>query len=64
MAAGRAIRLGNDRFQPTGTPVYLENGDILEKSAKMADHASTRTTQSYGRWREEPSPGEVEKLRI
>ncbi|MFZ1962218.1 MAG: tyrosine-type recombinase/integrase [Roseiarcus sp.] len=48
-AAGVATRVGNHTFRATGITAYLENGGALEKAARMANHASTRTTQLYGR---------------
>jgi hypothetical protein len=33
-------------------------------AVQMANHASTRTTQLYDRWREELSLDEVERIRV
>ena len=55
-AAGIATRIGNHSFRATGITAYLGNGGTLEKAAAMANHASTRTTQLYDRWREENKP--------
>ena len=48
-AAGIATKLGNHSFRATGITAYLKNGGTLEKAARMANHASTRTTQLYDR---------------
>jgi site-specific recombinase XerD len=63
-AAGIAIRLGAHSFRATGITAYLASGGTLEKAARMANHASTRTTQRYDRRREELSPDEVERIGI
>ena len=54
-AAGIATRVGNHSFRATGITAYLKNGGTLEKAAAMANHASTRTTQLYGRRHDEMS---------
>jgi hypothetical protein len=41
---------------------YPENGGALEKTAAMANHASTRTTQLYDSRRDELSLDEVERI--
>ena len=43
---------------------YLKNGGTLEHAAAMANHASTRTTQLYGRRQDGISLDEVERIRI
>jgi len=63
-AAGIATKIGNHTFRATGITAYLKNGGTLEKAAAMADHASTRTTQLYGRRRDEVSLDEVERIGI
>jgi integrase len=62
--SGIATRLGNHSFRATGITAYLKNGGTLEKTAQMATHASTRTTQLYDRRREELSLDEVERIRV
>jgi hypothetical protein len=47
-----------------GIIACLKNGGTLEKAAAMANHASTRTTQLYGRRRDEVSLDEVERIVI
>jgi integrase len=63
-AAGIGTKLGNHSFRATGITAYLKNGRTLEKAAAMANHASTRTTQLYDRWRDEVSLDEVERIMI
>ena len=63
-AAGIATKLGNHSFRATGITAYLKNGGTLEKTAAMANHASTRTTQLYDRRRDELSLDEVERIVI
>ena len=45
-AADIATKLGNHSFRAPGITAYLKNGGTLEKASSMANHASTRTTQS------------------
>ncbi len=49
LAAGIATQIGNHTFRATGITAYLKNGGTLERTATMANHASTRTTQLYDR---------------
>jgi site-specific recombinase XerD len=63
-AAGVATRIGNHTFRATGIAAYLENGGALEKAARMANHASTRTTQLYDRRAEEMTLDDVERVSI
>ena len=51
-------------FRATGITAYLKDGGTLEKAAAMVNHASTRTTQLYDRWRDELSLDEVERIVI
>ena len=62
--AGIETKIDNHTFRATGITVYLKNGGTLEKAAAMADHAATRTTQLYDRWRDELSVDEVERVQI
>ena len=39
-------KIGNHTFRATGVTAYLKNGGTLENAALMANHASTRTTQT------------------
>jgi hypothetical protein len=63
-AAGIASKLGNQGFRATGITAYLKNGGTLEEAAAVANHASTRTTHLYDRWRDEASLDEVERIVI
>jgi integrase len=63
-AAGVATRVGNHTFRATGITAYLENGGALEKAARMASHASTRTTQLYDRRTEEVTLDDIERVSI
>jgi hypothetical protein len=63
-ADGISTKLGNQSFRATGITAYLKNGGTLEKSAAMANHASTRTTQLYDRRHEELTLDEVERIGI
>ena len=42
-----------------GVTAYLKSGGTLEKTAQMANHASTRTTQLYDSRAEEVTLDEV-----
>lgn len=63
-AAGIDTVLGNHSFRATGITAYLKNGGTLEKAARMANHASTRTTQLYDRRHDEMTLDEVERIRV
>ena len=63
-AAGIETRIGNHSFRATGITAYLKNGGTLEHAAAMANHASTRTTQLYGRRQDAISLDEVERIRV
>jgi len=54
LAARIMNNIGNHFFRATGITASLKNGGTLEKSAGMANHASTRTTQLYDRRRDGP----------
>ena len=63
-AADIATKLGNHSFRATGITAYLKNGGTLEKTAAMANHASTRTTELYDRRHDLISLDEVERMRL
>ena len=63
-AAGIETKIGNHSFRAAGITAYLKNGGTLEKAASMANHASTRTTQLYGRRSDEVTLDEVERVGI
>ena len=64
VAAGIATRVGNHSFRATGITAYLKAGGTLEQAARMANHASTRTTQLYDRRGDQVSLDEVERIRL
>ncbi|MDR7224721.1 site-specific recombinase XerD [Aminobacter aminovorans] len=70
MVKRRAVRAGiltaisNHTFRATGITAYLINNGTLEKAAKMANHASTRTTQLYDRRNDDVVMSEVERIRF
>jgi site-specific recombinase XerD len=57
-------KICNHTFRASGITVYLKNGGTLESAAKMANHASTRTTQLYDRRPDDVSLDEVERIQI
>ena len=59
---GRSSRDRAHSFR--GTPEYLRNGGDLEVAARIAGHASTRTTQLYNKLPEEISLDEIERIHI
>jgi len=63
-AAGLPAEISSHTFRATGITAYLENGGTLETAARIAGHASTRTTQLYNRTRERISLDEIERIRI
>lgn len=62
--AGLSTKVGNHSFRATGVTVYLKNGGTLENAARMANHASTRTTQLYDRRSDEIQLDEIERILI
>lgn len=63
-AAGLPEAISCHSFRATGITDYLANGGTLEVAARIAGHASTRTTQLYDRRSEEVSRGEIERIQI
>ena len=63
-----AIELAGDfgchTFRGTGITNFLENGGTLETAARIAGHASTKTTQLYDRRRQAVDQAEVERIRF
>ena len=57
-------RVDNHPFRTTGVTAYLRNGGTLERAVRMANHASTRTTQLYDRRAEEVTLDEVERILV
>jgi len=62
--AGITTQVCNRTFRGTGITAHLENGGTLEKAHQMAPHASTRTTQLYGRREDRVTLDEVVKINI
>jgi site-specific recombinase XerD len=63
-SAGITTRVRNHTFRATGVTAYLQNGGTLERAARMANHASTRTTQLCDRRAEEVTLDEVERILV
>jgi site-specific recombinase XerD len=63
-AAGITSEITNHSFRATGITAYLISGGTIEKAAKMANHASTRTTTLYDRREDSVALAEVERIRI
>jgi integrase/recombinase XerD len=62
--AGLGTELCNHSFRSTGITDYLRNSGTLEVAARIAGHASTRTTQLYDRRQDEISLDEIERIHI
>lgn len=62
--AGLSRLISNHSFRASGITAYLLNGGTLEQAAKMANHASTRTTQLYDRRQDRFTLSEIEKIRF
>lgn len=63
-AAGLPPEIGCHSFRGTGITNYLKNGGTIETAAKLAGHASTRTTQLYDRRSTEVAQAEIERIRF
>ena len=63
-SAGITTRVGNHTFRATGVTTYLKNGGTLDRAARMANLASTRTTQLYDRHAEDLTLDEVERILV
>jgi site-specific recombinase XerD len=63
-AVGLPPEIGCHSFRGTGITNYLKNGGTIETAAKLAGHASTRTTQLYDRRLAEVAQAEVERIRF
>jgi integrase/recombinase XerC len=62
--AGLKTHISNHSFRATGITAYLVNHGTLETAARMANHASTRTTQLYDRRDDAIVQAEVERIRF
>ncbi|MHB8446878.1 MAG: tyrosine-type recombinase/integrase [Rudaea sp.] len=63
-AIGLTGEFGCHSFRGTGITNFLENGGTLETAARIAGHASTKTTQLYDRRRQAVDQAEVERIRF
>lgn len=63
-AVGLPPEIGCHSFRGTGITNYLRNGGTIETAAKLAGHASTRTTQLYDRRSAEIAQAEIERIRF
>ena len=63
-AVGLPSEIGCHSFRGTGITNDLKNGGTIETAAKLAGHASTRTTQLYDRRLAEVAQAEVERIRF
>lgn len=63
-AVGLPPEIGCHSFRGTGITSYLKNGGTLETAARLAGHASTKTTQLYDRRLAEVAQAEVERIRF
>jgi site-specific recombinase XerD len=63
-AVGLPPEIGCHSFRGTGITNYLKNGGTIETAARLAGHASTRTTQLYDRRLAEVAQAEVERIRF
>ena len=63
-SGGITTRVGTHTFRATGVTACLKNGGTLERAARKANHASTRTTQLYDRRAEEVTLDEVERILV
>jgi len=63
-AIGLPVEIGCHSFRGTGITNYLKNGGTIEVAARLAGHASTRTTQLYDRRSKDVEQGEIERVRF
>jgi len=64
---GAIVKMKVKDYQIQGRKAFLvlhEKGGTLEVAARLAGHASTKTTQLYDRTSNKVDLGEVEKIRI
>lgn len=62
--AGIKTVICNHTFRATGITAFLENNGTLERAARIANHASTRTTQLYDRRSRKILQKDVEKIDV
>ena len=63
-AAGIDTKVCNHTFRAAGITAYLSNGGTIERAAKIAGHASTRTTQLYDRRPDDVTMDEINKIQF
>nr|XP_061800920.1 tyrosine recombinase XerD-like [Nerophis lumbriciformis] len=63
-AAGLPRDICNHSCRGSGITAYLANGGDLTTAARIAGHASTRTTQLYDRTKQAVSLAEIERIRF
>ena len=63
-AVGLPVEICCHSFRGTGITNYLEHGGTIEVAARLAGHASTRTTQLYDRRNKAVEQGEIERVRF
>lgn len=63
-AAGLSSSVSNHSFRATGITIHQENGGTLEDAARLAGHASTRTTALYNRAAQKLARAEVERVQL
>ncbi len=56
--------IGCHSFRETGSTYFLEHGGTLQTAARIAGHASTKTTQLYDRCNSGVEQGEIERIRF
>jgi len=64
IAAGLPADICNHSFRATGITDFLANGGTLEAAARIAGHASTKTTQLYNRTADTIELTDIERIRI
>ena len=62
--AGIQTPIGCHTFRATGINDYMQNGGILEKAQKMANHESARTTAIDDQSSDEATLDEIERIMI
>ena len=61
---GLPKEIGCHSFRGTGITNFLQHGGDIETAARIAGHASTRTTQLYDRRNDIVNQGEIERIRF
>ena len=62
--AGIDTKVCNHTFRAAGITAYLSNGGTIERAAKIAGHASTRTTQLYDQRPDSVTTDEINKIQF